>query len=232
MFPFMWYYYFYIADDFCIDRKSATKRLKKLLKERETLSLSADTAAVSHKLSVQDERIHLARVDLNYTIYCPLTEKYVALYPKSTEGQEQHDKSLNPEPESELDANAIKPQLWHAVAQSMDNGTLEPLREGKLGIGPEAEKKKKRKEKEQDRESKKSMTEQRDSNAYSVNDSKGKIKDRDQKELKARQGKFEKDKQKHEETKSNRAERRKKNGFTQQHGIGDEDESDDGFFEK
>ncbi|KAJ5232249.1 hypothetical protein N7468_005205 [Penicillium chermesinum] len=77
-------------------------------------------------------KIHEARVNLNYTIYCPLPEKYISLYPKrdaKTDTKTDGDAS-DPKPESE----GPKPPLWSVVEKCMEEGTLDDLREGRMNI--------------------------------------------------------------------------------------------------
>lgn len=78
------------------------------------------------------EKVHRGLVDLNYTLYCPLNEKYTSLY-KRTDTQGDLDTTM-------ADSSAIsqgsgvdspKPALWHVVEQCMADNTLAALREGK-----------------------------------------------------------------------------------------------------
>jgi hypothetical protein len=139
---------------------------------REKASLEKEKKDQSAKrLAELDEQIETARVDLNYTTYSPLTEKYISLFPKTDDGtksgakeeeieneeDDQMDEMMEEEEEEEKVAREMrqsskemrihraissseKPPLWHAVKQSMSDGTLELLREGKLGIGSSGEK--------------------------------------------------------------------------------------------
>lgn len=83
-----------------------------------------------------ESKIHATRVNLNYTIYYPLTEKYIALYPKSKasdkDGAESGSES---EPEPKTQGDDTKPPLWSVVEKCMEEDTLDKLREGKLNIG-------------------------------------------------------------------------------------------------
>lgn len=83
-----------------------------------------------------ESKIHAIRVNLNYTIYYPLTEKYIALYPKSKasdkDGAESGSES---EPEPKTQGDETKPPLWSVVERCMEEGTLDKLRDGKLNIG-------------------------------------------------------------------------------------------------
>lgn len=55
-------------------------------------------------------------------MYYPLTEKYVSLYPRKDEND--HSKGYKTSIEK-------KPEMWEIVRQSMDEGTLDSLREGR-----------------------------------------------------------------------------------------------------
>ncbi|EEH05044.1 conserved hypothetical protein [Histoplasma capsulatum G186AR] len=116
-----------------LERKAATRRLNKLLKQKKTLTESNPNLD-KKELDFVEEQIYVTQVDLNYAIYSPLTEKYISLYPN----QRRDKKTPEPDPE---DSNIIrnnsgeKPPLWYTVEQSMKDGTLELLRDGKLGIG-------------------------------------------------------------------------------------------------
>ncbi len=98
-----------------------------------------------------EEQIRKAEVDLNYTIYAPLGEKYISLFPASGKekisGMSGVSKSfLRPEEEAEVrrlkDDNVVRnnsgerPPMWHRVQEAMQQGTLEQLRDGKLTAAP------------------------------------------------------------------------------------------------
>ena len=75
---------------FFLDRKRATKELKKLLRrERQTAKL--DTATKAEDLATLSRQIREARINVSYTINFPLTEKYVSLYPNKTRGTAEND---------------------------------------------------------------------------------------------------------------------------------------------
>ncbi|CAG8898165.1 unnamed protein product [Penicillium egyptiacum] len=143
-----------------LDRKTATKELNRLTRcEKEEDLDSKQKARLAAK-------IHICRVNLNYTIYYPLTEKYIALYPNG-----KHD-AMDPESElqkQETKSNDAKPPLWSVVEKCMEENTLDLLREGKLHVNANGEKiqsspsgtttgtdshKEKSKKKEQQRETK------------------------------------------------------------------------------
>ncbi|KAJ5103285.1 hypothetical protein N7532_003814 [Penicillium argentinense] len=118
-----------------LDRKTATKQLNRLLRREKEGKLD------SQKKSSLERKIHAARVNLNYTIYYPLTEKYIALYPKS-KGKDSEDAAADSGSESDdqynqKDAESEKPALWSVVEKCMKEETLDRLREGKLNIGPD-----------------------------------------------------------------------------------------------
>jgi hypothetical protein len=88
-------------------------------------------------------RIHIAQINVNYTIYYPLSEKYISLYPQdkkkktsATSEDEDQDGSDSDElpPKSGVGKNE-KPPLWAIVEKCTANGTLDKLRNGKLNIG-------------------------------------------------------------------------------------------------
>lgn len=91
------------------------------------------------------ERLHEAKVDLNYTLYAPLDQKYIALYASNSNGEEAGKINDGSKAEQALGASAKddeagifrnqsgqKPPLWYEVEKAMENGTLEALRDGKL----------------------------------------------------------------------------------------------------
>ncbi|KAJ5641715.1 hypothetical protein N7490_005715, partial [Penicillium lividum] len=113
-----------------LDRKTATKNLNKLLRREKEETDAKQKARL-------EKKIHEARVSLNYTIYYPLTEKYLSLYPKSEEnpskeaGAESGAESDSKEKKQEKGA---KPPLWAVVEKCMADNTMGLLREGKLNI--------------------------------------------------------------------------------------------------
>lgn len=98
------------------ERQKATRALKKLQKR---LDASPPDPANYNQLAkeVQD-----AKIDLNYTIYYPLTEKYQSLFPRQGSGEETPARKLVRE----------KPAMWDAVERCTADGTLDALRDGKL----------------------------------------------------------------------------------------------------
>ncbi|KAI1949766.1 18S rRNA maturation protein [Ophidiomyces ophidiicola] len=123
-----------------LERKRATKELRRLETQKQKVENDGKQDANTKQKLLHDiiTNIESTRIDLNYTMYSPLTEKYISLYPNKRR------KAEPPEPE---ESNIIhtnsgeKPPLWYAVKQSMSDGTLELLRDGKLGVGLSGEKK-------------------------------------------------------------------------------------------
>lgn len=129
---------------------------------------NSTTKSRADRLVELEKQIYSTEVDINYAKYSPLTEKYISLFPSDKskdkegrkknkkdgdDGQEQEGESEDGEEEnqekSELGqklapiryASSERPPLWYAVEQSMKDGTLELLREGKLGITVTGERK-------------------------------------------------------------------------------------------
>ena len=103
----------------------------------------------AEKLALQQEdykrRLHEAKVDLNYTLYAPLDQKYISLYPSATkEGRSQqqedqrqagkhHDDSIKDDEAGLLrNDSGQKPPLWYEVEKAMENDNLHALRDGKV----------------------------------------------------------------------------------------------------
>ncbi|PLB45675.1 hypothetical protein P170DRAFT_414102 [Aspergillus steynii IBT 23096] len=118
-----------------LDRKTATKDVNRLLRREKALAESDDASSKKSKLA---QKIHVARVNLNYTIYYPLTEKYIALYAKVKKDKERDPKDDTNDSDDDAGFKAIhtsvadKPALWHTVEKCMKDGTLDLLRDGKL----------------------------------------------------------------------------------------------------
>lgn len=122
------------------DRKSATKDLKRLQRrEKETTDQKA--------LESLHEKVHAARVSLNYTIYYPLNDKYISLYAEQKQKKPSQPESAE-DTHSGADekdttvtmtlAHAEKPPMWFTVEKCMEEGTLDLLREGKLSTPGES----------------------------------------------------------------------------------------------
>lgn len=99
------------------ERQKATRHLKKLHRRLAEVSDTEDVKSV-------EAQIHNAEVDLNYTIYCPLHEKYTGLYPRKEDGEDEEVVIARHMGE--------KPwlPLWKVVEKCMEEGTLAELRNG------------------------------------------------------------------------------------------------------
>lgn len=194
-----------------IDRKTATKELNRLTRREKEEDLDSKQKA---RLAA---KIHTCRVNLNYTIYYPLTEKYISLYPNG--------KPDATDPESELQkqeatSNDAKPPLWSVVEKCMEEKTLDLLREGKLHINANGEK----------------IQSSSSGTTTATDTNKEKSKKEQQKDTKAATHKdkhvSKDDKNSSKKDKSARSERApKKHEAPQQVNAEDQDDSDGGFFE-
>ncbi|KAJ6131426.1 hypothetical protein N7523_001886 [Penicillium sp. IBT 18751x] len=215
-----------------LDRKAANKQLKSL--ERRLKEETLD----SKQKEKLESKLRAARVNVNYTIYYPLTEKYIALYPKSkSSGKDGAESESDADSEQKTHGDDAKPPMWAIVEKCMEEDTLAELREGKLNIGPDGKQtappsakavavsntKKSKKESKEPKESK------------TPKDSK---KPRDTTDLKKTQPAFTEDKSKYdnmnrrdrrrEQAKEQAREEAKKAAARAQAG---EEDSDGGFFE-
>lgn len=96
------------------ERQKATRMLKKLKKQL----LEATTTEDVEDIKAQ---MHVVEVDLNYTHYYPLNERYVSLYPQK--GPEEEEKGEGKD-------TAKKPEMWAEIEKRMEEGTLKELRYG------------------------------------------------------------------------------------------------------
>ncbi|MCJ1465420.1 18S rRNA maturation protein [Pseudocyphellaria aurata] len=110
------------------ERKRATRILNRLQKR-----LHSTTVGTANYENLQTE-IHNAEVDLNYSMYHPLDEKYTSLYPPETRRSKEEDEDLDQKKAQE--ESASRPTLWNVVEKCMEDGTLSALRDGKLGRAP------------------------------------------------------------------------------------------------
>ena len=101
------------------ERQKATRQLKKL-----RIRLEKGTSGSAETTSLQSE-VHAAEVDLNYTLFYPLDEKYISLFPRSGRGKIDTSTKQNSEK---------RPSLWKVVEQCMADESLEKLRDGKLSL--------------------------------------------------------------------------------------------------
>ena len=103
------------------ERQKATRAHKRLKKR-----LDASSPDTSEYKQLEKE-VHDAGIDVNYTIYHPLTEKYQSLFPR------QGDADGGETPTRKLVAE--KPAMWKMVERCSVDGTLDALRDGKLATG-------------------------------------------------------------------------------------------------
>ncbi|KAL9119576.1 MAG: hypothetical protein Q9187_003873 [Circinaria calcarea] len=110
------------------ERQKATRALKKLQKQASALSPS------SPERTSLSAAIHDTEVDLNYTIYHPLTEKYQSLYARTDKkgSGEVDGERRNGDEKEEGKPGRKRPPLWNIVEISMTEGTLEELRDGRI----------------------------------------------------------------------------------------------------
>lgn len=118
--------------------------LNRLKKRRDAIEATDGKDSTLYK--EYNEKVRIAEIDYNYTIYSPLTEKYISLYPKGSNGKDVSSESTEQEKSKEEKVLAVegKPPLWHVVEQCMADGNLQDLREGKLDIGPDGKKNEKK----------------------------------------------------------------------------------------
>jgi len=69
--------------------------------------------------------MHVVEVDLNYTQYYPLSQRYISLYPQKDIAR--NEKSSQDE---HIDDTTKKPPMWGEVEKRMVDGTLDQLRNG------------------------------------------------------------------------------------------------------
>ena len=107
------------ANGECKERQKATRHVKKL--QKRLLATPPDTP--DHEQL--EASLHLAQVDLNYTLYYPLSQKYEALFPRKEEIKSENMENGDP---------IAKPAMWEVVKRCMEDGTLDSLRDGTLEI--------------------------------------------------------------------------------------------------
>lgn len=104
------------------ERQRATRILRRLTKQLGSVQRE-DARYESLTTAVAD-----AQIDLKYTMYFPLTEKYQSLY------IERKNEDLDSPSLAKHDTGqrAERPPMWKIVKQCTEEDTLESLREGKL----------------------------------------------------------------------------------------------------
>ena len=100
------------------ERQKATRAHKRLKKR-----LDASSTDTSEHKQLKME-VHDAEIDVNYTIYHPLTEKYQSLFPRQEDAGDGDTAVRKMVTE--------KPAVWKIVEQCTAEGTLEALKDGKL----------------------------------------------------------------------------------------------------
>lgn len=138
-----------------LDRKTANKELNRILRREKEQTLD------SKQKTRLAQKIHAARVNLNYTIYYPLTEKYISLYPKSKEPPAGEATKPTVAPKEERKEE--KPPVWQVIERCMEDGTLDRLREGKLNVGADGKPTMKSKNKTEVKESRPAPTKEKPS---------------------------------------------------------------------
>ena len=109
------------------ERQKATRRLKRLKK----LLSTKDEA--SEEFVDLKQKIHRAEVDLNYTLYSPLAEKYISLYKQKDDAGNGDVTMSNDSMISQgSEALLVRPPMWVTVEKCMAEGTLWALRDGNL----------------------------------------------------------------------------------------------------
>lgn len=99
------------------------------MKQTQKVLLTLTPGDAEYQSALED--IHNAEVDLNYTMYHPLDEKYHSLYPPKAGDAAQDDGMITTE--RIKGGKASRPAVWAVVEQCMRAGTLIALRDGKLG---------------------------------------------------------------------------------------------------
>ncbi|KAH7392100.1 hypothetical protein DE146DRAFT_130877 [Phaeosphaeria sp. MPI-PUGE-AT-0046c] len=134
------------------DRQKGTRILKRLKKELSALEDDSKRTKLAH-------RIHNAEVDVNYAIYYPLMKPYSSLYPKSKnrkpeDSEDAEDTGEDSKNNTEQDGPKGDVDMWKAVEQAMEEGTLEKLRYSKHALPAEPPKKSKKPKAKEDKKEK------------------------------------------------------------------------------
>ncbi|MCJ1432215.1 18S rRNA maturation protein [Xylographa pallens] len=109
-----------------LERQKASRALKKLKKQLDA------TASETAKYRMLQSAVHEAEVDLNYTMYYPLAEKYQSLFPRAEPEETIEDgKTSRVGGTDKRKLEGEKPPLWPLIERAMTESTLEALRDGK-----------------------------------------------------------------------------------------------------
>lgn len=129
------------------DRKTATKQLRTAQRQYEKAKQQDEN---KDSLAALQKQIDTAQIDVNYTVYYPLTEKYLSLYPQEKKREvvnghnqkvdnnddvEEEEEEMQTSEEDKPVDKGEKPPMWDIVKKCMANKTLDRLRDGKLNIG-------------------------------------------------------------------------------------------------
>ena len=131
--------------DISLERKRATRNFETLLSEARQAKENLPPEERSAALEDLQPRLEAARIDINYTVYAPLREKYVSLFPNLQQDDQKHaphnpttdPRNRDPSKALAVEDNATgeKPPLWYVVKKCMEDGgtvALAKLRDGKL----------------------------------------------------------------------------------------------------
>ena len=100
-----------------LDRRKATRRLKQARKALEAANSDKEKDSAGRNL-------HIAEVNLNYSVYYPLQRPYCALFPRG-KGNTSSIKGENTLNLGKMNGDRA---IWHQVESAMKLGTLEDLR--------------------------------------------------------------------------------------------------------
>lgn len=195
--------------------------------KREKAALEKEEKPDKKKLKRLERNIHIAEVDLNFTIYYPLMKKYVSLFPK--QGEDQNEKGDEQQTKTTKTATAEKPRMWSVVERCMAEGTLNDLREDRLDIEDEI----KEKPKETSSEKQNSKSESKPKSKTEKKEKKEKTTEtitKDDPETQKKSDKKEKKQDKKKDKKEAKKDGKKENKNVKET-EDDGDESDGGFFE-
>ena len=103
------------------ERQKATRNVKKCTKSL------ADCPPDNPNHEDLQKALHIAEVDLAYTQYSPLYQKYEALFPQRKDAPENNNEDTLNEQQP-----PPRPAMWTIVEKCMEQGTLDELRNGTL----------------------------------------------------------------------------------------------------
>ena len=140
-----------------LERKKAERNFKQLNQRKTSPNYQSES-----QQSELDKLMHIAEVDINYTKYVPLGDKYISLFPQDEKDKKRDKMQINRTEFDVLDkeqqeevrklndqlsniirtATGSKPPMWYEVEKAMEQGQaqLEALRDGKLTSGKQLKK--------------------------------------------------------------------------------------------